>query len=388
MAEIGTSFLQLELNADTSAPPANQAALQAMIAEVERGPSIYRPSRFWADVNAINQTMLDELGMENFKRTLAQNYFNWLVTNKNDPQFKAIRRRWFARPSLQPYLNRMETPSLLKTLQPYLQKLAAPSMSRGAMGSEPVIGPRELGIYKLFVGMLWEYSLQTDWSGIGSRTSEPTVGNPIGVYRREKLITQDLANSIREYNAILSDCKTLAGGRKRVAELGAGYGRLGHVFVSDRRTQYFVFDIPPALLVSQTYLGAVHPDRSVFHFRHFDRFSEVSEELSSADMAFLTPNQIEFFPDGYFDIFASISTLPEMAANQIENYLLQAERITSRYVYLKQWTEWENPADGHRVDAETMRLGQAWMPVFDRKDAVQPHFFERLWRKAERSPNG
>lgn len=355
--------------------------LRSMVAEVAASSDLYRPSKFWVDLNEINQTMLDELGLENLKRTLAQNYFNWLVTSNKDPQFRAVLKLWLKRPSLRPYLNRLEIPSLLKTLQPYLGRLENRSMPLSAMGSEPKLGPRELRNYKLFVGMLWEYSMQQDWSGIGRRAIEPTVGNPIGLFRGDRLISQDLANSIREYNAILSDAKHLASGRKRVAELGAGYGRLAHVFLSDGQTRYFIFDIPPALFVSQWYLSNAHPGIRVFQFRHIDRFADVAGELEQAEVAFLTPNQIELFPDGFFDIFASISTLPEMAVSQIDNYLRQAERLASRYVYLKQWLDWENPADGHRVTRESMKLKGDWIPVFDRNDTVQPSFFERLWRR-------
>jgi putative sugar O-methyltransferase len=358
-----------------------QDTLRAMVKEVAESSELYRPSKFWVDLNEINQAMLDELGLDNLKRTLAQNYFNWLVTSKQDPQYRAVRKLWMRRPSLQPYRNRLEAPSLLKTLQPYLGRLENPSMPVDSMGSAPAIGSRELRTYKLFVGMLWEYSMQQDWSGIGERAAEPTVGNPIGLFRGEKLISQDLANSIREYNSMLSDAKDLARTPKRVAELGAGYGRVAHVFLSDECTKYFIFDIPPALFVSQWYLGRVQPGKKVFEFRHFDRFADIAEELETADVAFFTPNQMELFPDAFFDIFASISTLPEMAAPQIDNYLRQAERLASRYVYLKQWIEWENPADAHRVTNDSMRLTNGWIPVFDRPDAVQPNFFERLWRR-------
>ena len=71
-----------------------------MVVEVAGSPEIYRPSRFWVDLNEINQTMLDELGLENLKRTLAQNYFNWLVISKKDPQYMAARKLWAKRPSL------------------------------------------------------------------------------------------------------------------------------------------------------------------------------------------------------------------------------------------------------------------------------------------------
>ncbi len=358
----------------------SREVLRAMVKEVAESPELYRPSRFWSDINEINQAMIDELGLENLKRTLAQNYFNWLITSKSDPQFRAVRKLWLKRPSLQPFLNRLERPSLLKTVQPYLGRLERPSMPVNSMGREPSIGPRELRTYKHFVGMLWEFAMQQDWSGIGSRVTEPAVGNPIGLFRRGKLISQDLANSIREYNAILCDARDLARTPKRVAELGAGYGRLGHVFLADGQTKYFIFDIAPALFVSQWYLGTAHPDKKIFRFRHVEKFSDIAGELDRADMAFFTPNQMQLFPDGYFDIFASISTLPEMTVDQIKNYLRQSERLANKYVYLKQWLDWENPADGHRVTGESMRLEGAWVPVYDRKDAVQPHFFERLWR--------
>lgn len=363
-----------------SAPKAEDA-LRAMVAETAASSDLYRPSRFWKDLNQINQTMLDELGLDNLKRTLAQNYFNWLITNKRDPQYQAVRRLWVRHPTLQPYFNKFEMPSLLRTLQPYLNKLENSSVPLAAMGLEPRIGAREMRVYKLFVGMLWEYTLRQDWSKISDSTIEPLVGNPIGLFRRGKLISQDLANSIREYNAILSDCKELAQKPKRVAELGAGYGRLGHVFLSDNRTKYFIFDIPPALYVSQWYLSTAHPERKVFRFRRFENFSQVIDELDQCDMAFFTPNQIEHFPDGFFDIFASISTLPEMSTDQIENYLRQAQRLARKYVYLKQWLEWENPADNHRVSTDTMKLGPDWMPILDRRDAIQSLFFERLWRR-------
>jgi putative sugar O-methyltransferase len=364
-----------------------QQVLKEMVVEVVNGPEIYRPSRFWEQLNDINKEMLEELGIENFKRSVAQNYFNWLVTTKEDPQYRSVRKLWARRPSLQPYLNRMEKPSLLRTVQPYLNRLKDPALLESAMGPEKRIGAAELRVYKLFVGMLYEYSIQQDWSKIGKRVREPSLGNPINLFRRGKPISQDLANSIREYNAILSDSKELVSTSKRVAELGAGYGRVAHIFLSDDRTKYFVFDIPPALHVAQWYLSAVHPRRRVFHFRHIDRFSDVIDDLGQSDLAFFTPNQFEVFPDGFFDIFISISTLPEMRMEQIINYLRQAERLTSRYIYLKQWLTWENTLDGHRVTPGTIKLSGSWSSVFDRNDAVQPLFFERLWRRRP-SPSG
>lgn len=348
-----------------TADSALSLSLGEMLREVKEGPAIYRPSSFWNDLGSVNDAMIEELGLENFKRTVAQNYFNWLVVSPRDVQFRSVLRSFLRRPGLQPLLNRMTAPDLLRT----------------TIRLEDRIGPKELFVYKLFVGMLWEVAVRQDWSGISRHLEEPMAGSPIEIRRGGRLISQDLANSIREYHAILSLEPALAGRRKRVAELGAGYGRLGHVFQQDGFTGYHIFDIPPALHVSQWYLSGLYPSRRVFAFRHFDSFDEIRDELAQCDLAFFTPNQMELFPAGYFDIFVSISTLPEMSPAQVRHYLQMLGRLASSYVYLKQWSDWFNPADRVRYRKQDFDLDAAWTLSLDRQDMVQPLFFERLWRK-------
>jgi putative sugar O-methyltransferase len=342
-----------------------QAALREMAQEVEAGPAIYRPSNFWTDLGLVNGAMIHELGLENFKRTVAQNYFNWLVVSRHDSQFKSVLKSFLGRPNLRPFLNSMTPPALLRT----------------TIKLEDHIGPRHLFVYKLFVGMLWEVAARQDWSGLSKNIEEPALGNPIDIRRQGRRISQDLANSIREYHAILSDAPELVGQRKRVAELGAGYGRLGHVFQQEGFSAYYIFDIPPALHVSQWYLSRLFPNRKIFAFRHFDSFEEIRDKLSDCDLAFFTPNQIELFPADYFDIFLSISTLPEMSPAQVRHYLQMMSKLSSRYVYLKQWSEWFNPADQVRYKKQDFDLDTKWELRLDRTDLIQPSFFERLWQK-------
>jgi putative sugar O-methyltransferase len=350
---------------DLNIERALRAALQDMIREVESGPALYRPSSFWDSLGAVNRDMIHELGLSNFKRTVAQNYFNWLVISTRDVQFKSALKAFLKSPNLQPILNRMTPPILLRT----------------TIKLEDHIGARELYVYKLFVGMLWEVATRQDWSGLSKDIEEPAIGSPIEIRRREKPISQDLANSIREYHAMLSAETMLAKQRKRVGELGAGYGRLGHVFLHEGRTSYHVFDIPPALHVSQWYLSRLFPNRKVFTFRHFDSFEEIREELADCEVAFFTPNQMEYFPAEYFDIFLSISTLPEMSPPQVRHYLQLMSRLSSKYIYLKQWSDWFNPADQVRYRKQDFDLDAAWRLCLDREDLIQPLFFERLWQK-------
>ena len=337
----------------------------AMADEIESAAALYRPSRFWENLNGINLEMLSDHGPENFKRTVAQNYFNWLVISKGDNQFRSVFAAWRRNLSLRPFLNVLEIPHLLRT----------------TIGLERRVGAKELFIYKLFVGMLWELALLGDRSGLAATLEEPLLGNPIVVRRRGRRISQDLANSIREFNTLIEGDTALLGQPKRIAELGAGYGRLGHVLLSDPGTQYYVFDIPPALYVSQWYLSRLFESDRIFRFRHLEDFRSHQDEIRSCRVGFFTPNQIELFPAEFFDAFVSISTLPEMTEVQNRNYINHIQRTSARLVYLKQWTEWENREDARKFTKQDVALGAPFRCILDRPDAVQDQFSEQLWRR-------
>jgi len=174
---------------------------------------------------------------------------------------------------------------------------------------------------------------------------------------------------------------TEAPGQAVVAELGAGYGRLAYVFLAASSCRYLIFDVPPALYVSERYLAAALPEKRVFRFRSFARFGEIEAELKSADVAFFTPNQLALFPPGYFDVFVSISALHEMRRDQIEHFLRMMSTTTTRRIYLKNWSRWYNDTDGVSIDEQTFRLAPPWNMVLDRVDPVQDLFTERLYVK-------
>jgi len=336
--------------------------LQAMVDEVGRASALYRPSRLWEFMGGLNDQMLSEHGLQNLKRTVAQNYYNWLVVGTQDNQFRNMVRYWLSRPSLTPFLNSTEGLGFVRTI-------------RAKLG----LGWKEELLYKLFVGTLWELARDVDRTGLTHVLQEPLVGNPIRILRKGRRISQDLSTSIREYSTMLEARPDLDDAPKIVAELGAGYGRLGYVLLQEPATRYFVFDLPPALAASQWYLSEVFRDQPVFRFRHIDSFAEVEAELSQSRIAFFTPNQLELFPDRYFDVFASISTLPEMTAAQVRNYLQLMSRLTRQLVYLKQWKSWRNPADDYTLSESDMQLTHGFSRVLRRDDAVQDAFFEAVW---------
>jgi putative sugar O-methyltransferase len=335
------------------------ALIESMRLGLEGGPEIYQPGEFWGELLARNLAMIRSDGIENLKRNVANNYYNWIVTSVFDPQVKLAVRRWLQNPSLAPLTSRIELrPTGLRSLD----RDDVYSLSRSAAWR-----------YKFFVGGAWEVARQEDRDGLTERLAEPEVGNPIRIERGGRLISQDLANSIIEYS-FASRSGVVSDGA-RVAELGAGYGRLAYVYANARDLTYCIFDIPPALAVAQWYLTRVLGADRIVPYSQKDRLPE----LGPGVVAFFTPDQLELFPHGWFDLTQTISTLPEMPARQSSHYLRTLADKASGAVFLKQWRQWRNEADEVDLRESDYRLPAPWALAERRIDPIQPAFFNQLW---------
>ncbi|CQD22844.1 hypothetical protein BN000_05744 [Mycobacterium europaeum] len=282
-----------------------------MIQEIEKDPR-FLASKFWTDIGQKNMIMLETRGIDNFKRTVSQNYFNWIV-GKRTAMVRHVYRNWRKRPTLNPWRSSIEDEVTLS----FTTHDAPVTLTR-----------KQRNDYRRFVTYLWDLTARIDKRELRADLSEPTLGNPIKIRLGERLISQDLANSIIEAN-VIADLLDSPSSRRRVGEIGAGSGRLAQVFAEKLHGQYVIFDIPPALYVSQWYLSQLFPNKKIFRFRPFDDFSTIQPELSSANIAFFTANQITKFPDRYFDAMLSISTLPEMSREQVALYIDLFQRKSS-----------------------------------------------------------
>ena len=341
------------------------ALIEAMRQRVAAGPEIYRPGEFWDGLIAANLEMLKTGGIANFKRTVSNNYYNWLVTSLRDGQVQHALRGWLQRPTLAPLLNELEGPATgLRTTD----RDGSFTLSRAASWR-----------YKCFVGAIWETARRDDTRGLTARLSEPEVGNPIRIRQRGRLISQDLANSIIELTFVARSGVVRDGAR--IAELGAGYGRLAHVFAQTCPLTYCIFDIPPALGVAQWYLTAVLGADQVVPYSPCHDLGAVESRLKPGVVAFFTPDQIEMFPDGWFDCTQTISTLPEMPARQSAHYLELLAAKSRHAVFLKQWRRWHNQADDVELDEQHYGFAPPWRLSARRVDPVQPAFFNQLWTR-------
>jgi putative sugar O-methyltransferase len=349
-----------------SYPVEGPERLALMAREIANASPLYHPSVMWEQLNALNAEQVERLGLSHFKRSVNQNYFNWLPANLGDNQMRRVLGYWMQRPTLAPFRSRMEVPQHFE--------------GYGRQRTLETWKARTL--YRLFVALLWDQAMREDALGVLDGIQEPELGDPLRIHHRGRLISQDLANSAREANRLFPHLSPSSTNRPIIAELGAGYGRLGFVLVRALSTRYWVFDIPPALFIAEWYLQRVLPGLRIFTFRPFQDFEAVRAELEAADVAFFTANQIALLPDASVDAFVNISSLHEMRQPQIDHYLQHMARVTRHVIYLKQWTEFKNLADDVHITRESYRLPPEWRSVHDAADSVQDRFFELVARRA------
>jgi putative sugar O-methyltransferase len=330
------------------------------------GPEFLRPSRFWQLLVDTNLAMIRKYGIDNFKRTVAQNYYNWLVTNPIDPQF----RRAFASASPIGIARAIQTkchPTTLWTSEDADKEINLSWFQRR--------------VYSFFVGLIWSVATGTP-AYQQNAIQEPLVGNPIPVFFNSAIVSQDLANSIVETTCLFNNMEIRKDHRPRILELGGGYGRLAYVTIHNDARHYIV-DIPPALHIAQWYLPRViGSQKRVFHWLPFDVYDSIRDELEHSDVGFFTPAQLALFPDNWCDAFVSISTLPEMTSSQVEWYLGQMMRISRDTIHLKQWRRWRNEMDGTCAPANGYLLGAGWHETLSQADLIQPNFLNQVWRRS------
>ena len=297
------------------------------------------PSRFWERLAADHAAALDEHGLEQVKRVQALRYFNWRWRLRNLAGSEQLR-------------------FLLRHARPgdWRAALRRPLGASGPEWSGIDWSAGERRAYVVAVRLVWRYAARRGDPAVIA-LDEPELGAPLPVRLGGRLISQDLANSALEVEAIGRALGDRA--PRRIIEIGGGYGRsafaLLHRFPDAR---YTIVDIEPAASISRWYLGTLFPGRF-----------EVIEPAAAAAL-----------PAGAFDLGLSISSLQEMRADQVEGYLALLDRVVAGgTVYLKQWAEWHNPDDAGIARFDDYPIPSRWQPCFEQRCPVQTRFTQAAW---------
>jgi putative sugar O-methyltransferase len=302
------------------------------------------PSLFWQKLSEQHAADLDRFGLDAIKRHQALRYFTW---------------RW----SWSSLRTSRQMRFLLKCSSAWTvgRCLLQPASLSGRRWQGVMWNRRDRWLYVFATRLLWEYARKHDPLGVLS-LAEPELGSPLPVRWRNRLISQDLANSALEVTAI---ARALECERPRsIIEVGAGYGRTAYALLhAFPDTTYTIVDIEPALSISRWYLGQLFPS---------DR------------LQFLRPDEAESLSEGSADLVVAVSSLHEMTSEQVAHYLDLFDRVArGGRVYLKQWQRWANPEDGITLDFGEYPIPPGWRRVFDEAAPVQTNFRQAGWHLVE-----
>lgn len=359
--------MQIENNVDDKI---DTALLQQMYVDHMNGPKVYHASKFWEMLNQLNIEWLKTDGLDNFKRTVNNNYFNWMVQTQS-VYFRNMARLYLEKAVRHP-----------SKLTPLLTANIGEMHHRTYVSNETHTTYFQRKIYALYLLFLYEYVKDNDALGLFEKIEEPLVGNPIVIQKDGKQISQDISNSYMEYSyvryALGSDFKNI----KAVAEIGGGYGRLSylfHLFHNSEGLKITLIDLPPAMLVAHWYMGNVFPEAKIMSYRNFTKFSEIEEEYKAASIRFLLPHQLELLPEGEIDLLINVSSLQEMSREQINHYYELIDQ-KAKYFYTKQWVMWENSEDKISVPAVIYPTRPHWKLLDARLNPVHSQFFEAMFK--------
>jgi putative sugar O-methyltransferase len=332
-----------------------------MYKALAQAPPSVKPSLYWEELNKMNLAQLKEEGFENFKRTIALNYFTWARILPWDNQIVFLcRQLGFAA------IFRALGHALRFCRKKYFSSLIQ-SFS-----------------YGLLTSLLWEYILAGDHSKELLALREPELGSPPFVATSEGIkISQDLGNSILEYESFRQGLPAADTGT--VLELGGGYGRNAFVVLKlNPHIQYILVDIPPALWVAEQYLSRLFPERRIFRYRNFERFEEIVESYNRADLVFLLSSQLSVLPPGSADLIINISSLHEMRRDQIAYYFQKFDKVLKPggHAYIKERKKAKVLFENITLTEEDYPTPSGWKKIMSRTAQVQTRFFETLFRKA------
>jgi len=338
------------------------AELDNMLLDLENGPSVFHPAPFWSQLNNVHRHQLEKWGFDNFKRTINTKYFNWRILGILRHQLGIV-GDWFRHPRLQILRAGFPDPSF--RAGPTIASFNAPSA----------------WIYKTFVALYAELIRRQDTLGLLDRLQEPSLGHPFTISYLGKDLSQDLCNSIHEFYSMFGfDLEVVTGAPLAVAEIGAGYGRLAYVILSETpNSSYTIIDVPPALYLSQRYLTSVLPDVTAFRYRPWTDYQTIADDFEAARVRFLLPHQAEQLPDKSVDVFINVSTLHEMTQPQVQRYFQLMDRLCRGRIYTKQWVRSRAGVNGVVFGQHDYPVPARWRTIFHRRHPVQRMFFEALY---------
>ena len=305
-------------------------------------------SKYWNYLNKKNLEQISQSGIDNFKQTLAKNYYTWIDGISGDLGVNFI-----------------------KEIDKYNFSIPVNTIAK----KHELLTLSESIVFNTMTVFLYDY-VTSRYPELIEDCQEGDIGNPLFININGKKVSQDILSSAIEYSSIIKGRK---GVPKNILELGAGSGRTAEFFLKKHENiKYCICDLAPALYVSEFYLTKVFKDRRIFKFREFENYIDIKDEYENSDVAFIMPHQLKLLPDKSFDTFLAIDCLHEMKKNQIEDYFKIANRLGD-YFYFKAWKNTIVPFDNISLTEDSYKPLDEWEKIYIRDCYIPSNFFEAMY---------
>jgi putative sugar O-methyltransferase len=308
-------------------------------------------------------TLLREQGFQRFKRTINFEYNQWSVRSFVDMKSLSLAAT---------ALRRLYVPSTALRASIDIEDAKDTTWTKGEVTKTRLLA------YRLYLGMLWDFARSEDDLGVLGKVVEPDVGRPMPVRLNGTLISQDLALSSLELNAIARQCSLPT--IRRVGEIGAGYGRLAWLFLATQpQLSYHIFDIPPALAVSQNYLLECFGNERITSCSELEPPGGALPRVTADSPGrayFHLPLKMDDVESHSFDLMINVSSFDEMPKDKVDYYFDFIDRKLKGLLYLKGYRY--NPASGWSYTKFPYR--PSWRRAWSRTDPTNPMFIEQIFR--------
>ncbi len=210
---------------------------------------------------------------------------------------------------------------------------------------------------------------------------EPALGEGVPVLYNGRRLTLDLLQSVDELYRMQEALGFAKEDPIVFCELGAGYGRLAQVVLAAMpNAKYWIFDLPESLVLSQSYLTAVHPKAKAALYPESAELLGKPGALDDVRLFFGLPHLLRKLPPSSIDVFINIYSFMEMHRRQVETYFDIITRLDPRLLFLKQHHREINFLDKTVHDAETYPVLPGWKQVYHGTSTLFDHVFEASWR--------
>lgn len=306
-------------------------------------------SKYWRYLNIKNLSSIATEGIENYRRTVAKNYFLFLDYNED------MVSRLFNDLSY-------EKKDLKISIDEIYKKHEGLTLLESVRHNTIVIA-----LYKAIIQL-----------GLGQKLTQ--MREPPRKYSFPSLniddqsVSQDSLASLVEWDFLNKAIKL--NDLSSVIEIGAGSGRTAACVLSiNPHLKYIIVDIPPALFVSHEALSNTFPEKKIFICPLFSDFSQIEKAYNESDIVFMMPSQMALIPKDSIDLFLAIDCLHEMLNGQIDYIFNQIDRL-SRFFYMKCWKTTKIPFDNHTLAEDSYPYKNNWKPI-NRAECIFPsNYFE------------